>query len=291
MARCEFSQLVSPALWSRLDGAATQVATQVLCQRFDRDIALLGLFGQGLQRDGVQVAAELAGKTPLCRVTHLFRCGDALHGSRGLQRLDRKDGLFPLCVCLPTQAVRLAAGQDFIQHHTQGIHVGAGGDGFTADLLRCRVMQGEGAHFRTWMQGRGLAWIIQQFGDAEIEQAYLPTRCDQDVGRLEVAVHDQVGMCVADRVADLQEQFQACFHRDFMGLAVIGDGNAFHVLQCEIRLAFAADACIQQACDVGVFQLGQDFALAAEAQAQAGIGQARTQQFQCYLALVQAIGA
>ena len=48
-----------------------------------------------------------------------------------------------------------------------------------------------------------------QLRDAEVEQAHVAGGRDQDVRRLEVAVDDQVGVRVADRVADLVEQVAA----------------------------------------------------------------------------------
>ena len=151
-------------------------------------------------------------------------------------------------------------------------------------------MQGEGADFGTRMHGHRFG-IVQQLGDAEVQQAHVAGRRDQDVGRLEVAVDDQVRVCVADGLADLQEQREPRFHAHVVGLAVIGDRHALDVFQRQVGLALAADAGIEQACDVGVFEAREDLALTGEAQPQVGVGQPGAQQLQRDPALVQPIRA
>ncbi len=98
-------------------------------------------------------------------------------------------------------------------------------------------------------------------------------------------------MGVADRFADLQEQPDPLLHGQAAGVAVVGDRDTFHVLQRQVRLAFAADSGVEQPCDVGVRQARQDFALAAEAKSQVGIGEAGPQQLERHLPLVQSVGA
>ena len=104
-------------------------------------------------------------------------------------------------------------------------------------------------------------------------------------------MHDQVGMRVADRFADLAEQVEAGGDVELARLAITGDRLAVDVFQREVGLPVLVDAGIQQARDVGMGEAGEDFAFAVEALAQAGIGQPGAQQLQCDLALVQAIGA
>ena len=55
---------------------------------------------------------------------------------------------------------------------------------------------------------RGAFVLAQQLGDAEVEQLHLALGIDQDVGRLQVAMHDQVLVRVLDRAEHLQEQPQ-----------------------------------------------------------------------------------
>ena len=113
-----------------------------------------------------------------------------------------QDRLLPLRIGLALEPVGLGVGQQFVQHHAERVHVGHGRDRFAADLLRRGVVQREGAHAGARVLDHRLL-AVEQLGDAEIEQAHFAGGRHQDVGRLEVAVHDQVGVRVADRIADL----------------------------------------------------------------------------------------
>ncbi len=141
------------------------------------------------------------------------------------------------------------------------------------------------------MRGRLAVVVVQQLGDAEVQQFHLAVGGDQDVGGLQVAVHDQVGVRVADHRAHLQHQLQAALQRQRQPLAVIGDRLAFDIGQRQVRLPLQVHARIEQLGQVGMLQPGQDLALAAEALAQAGVGVAAAQQLQGDLALVQTVGA
>ena len=54
---------------------------------------------------------------------------------------------------------------------------------------------------------------VDQLGDAEVEELGLSRRRDEDVGRLDVAVHDQAAVRVLHRVAQLGEQPEAPLER------------------------------------------------------------------------------
>src|SRR5690606_41723768 len=80
--------------------------------------------------------------------------------------------------------------------YPQRIDIGEGRHRLAADLLRGRVVQGERAR-----AGAGVVrqvGAVEQLGDAEVEQAHLVQRRDQDVGRLEVAVDAEGGVRVAE---------------------------------------------------------------------------------------------
>jgi hypothetical protein len=91
-------------------------------------------------------------------------------------------------------------------------------------------------------------------------------------------VDDQVGVRVADRFAGLQEQPQAHVQRLRVGAAPVGDRFAVDVFQRQVGLV-VADAGVEQARDVRMFQPREDLALAGEAQAQLGIGESRRNSF------------
>ncbi len=291
MAAHVLARAVGQAVWPRVHRLAVEPALQVQRQRLHRGIALLGLLRHRLEHDVVEVAGHLVRLPAHPRIRSVPAAGRlALQRLRGTHGIDVEDRVLPLRIALALELVGLAAGQDLVEHHAQRIHVGHGGDRLAADLFGRGVVQGERAQAGAGVVER-LLGRVEQLGDAEVEQAHVVEWRDQDVRRLEVAVHDQVGVRVADRVADLQEQLHARGHARPARAAPVGDRFAFHVFQREVGLVVAADAGVEQARDVRVLQPREDLALAGEAQAQVGIGQARAQQLQRDPPLVQAVRA
>ena len=60
---------------------------------------------------------------------------------------------------------------------------------------------------------------------------------DKDVGRLEVAVNNQVGMRVGDGAEDVEEEPQPRLDPECVIVAVGVDGGAVDVLDDEVRLS------------------------------------------------------
>ena len=93
----------------------------------------------------------------------------------------------------------------------------------------------------------------------------LAVRGDQDVGRLEVAVHHQAAVGAVDRRADALEEPQPLLQAEARAApAVLVDRHALHPLQHEERPAVGGAAAVEQAGDAGVIQPGEDLALAHE---------------------------
>ena len=62
---------------------------------------------------------------------------------------------------------------------------------------------------------------VHQLRDAEVEQLRRAAGRDQDIGRLDVAMDDQVLMRVLDRGADLEEERQARAQVEALFVAVL----------------------------------------------------------------------
>ncbi len=77
----------------------------------------------------------------------------------------------------------------------------------------------------------------QEPGDAEVEQLRLSFRRHENVGRLEVAMDDQILVRVGDRGADFAEQLQPFVHRERMRRAVVQEWPPLHILHDEEGLA------------------------------------------------------
>ena len=94
---------------------------------------------------------------------------------------------------------------------------------------------------------RVVAGQVDQLGDAEIEQLYLAALVDENVGRLEIAMHHQMPMCVRHRRQNLPEQFQALGNAGFLLGDEIGERLAFDVFHRQpagaVRFATGDDFC------------------------------------------------
>jgi len=93
---------------------------------------------------------------------------------------------------------------------------------------------------------------IQDLGDAEVEQFRFSVGGDQDIARLQVAMHDQIPVQIGGGRADLEEQCDLLPHAQTRGKNV--DGFAIDVFHGQKRLAARQMAGIQHASDVRVSQ-------------------------------------
>ena len=85
--------------------------------------------------------------------------------------------------------------QQQIQQHPKCIHVGCGCNGTAGHLLGCCKLWGQGTPLlRKLRRCSGISLTREQFGDAEIQQLYLSIVSDEDVGGLEIAMNDQIGV-------------------------------------------------------------------------------------------------
>ena len=110
--------------------------------------------------------------------------------------------------------------------------------GAAENLFRARILgRQQPVVHACQRQHRGRIAGIEQLGDAEVEQLGRAFGGDQDVGRLEVAMHDQVLVRVLNRRADLQEQLQARAHVELLPIAITIERLAVDVLHDEVRLA------------------------------------------------------
>jgi hypothetical protein len=93
--------------------------------------------------------------------------------------------------------VRLHAGEQLVENQPERVDVAGGSQRIATHLLRARVCRRHhaesGARHRLVRGGHG--WI-EQLGNAEVEELDLPGRRHQNVPWLQVAMQDQVLMCV-----------------------------------------------------------------------------------------------
>jgi hypothetical protein len=160
-------------------GQTRQVASQILREGFDRRVAAGRRLAQRLEHDRVQVRVR-AGRL------RLFL-------AYGLPQLQR---------CTGADAVGAAAGEQLVQDDAQRVDVRSGRQGLAPELLRAGI----GRCHRPELGDRGRRDRIDELRHAEVQQLGHVAGGDEDVGRLEVAVDDQVLVGVLDRRAHRAEQ-------------------------------------------------------------------------------------
>jgi hypothetical protein len=116
--------------------------------------------------------------------------------------------------------------------------------------------------------GRQLVRFIrfaQQSGNAEVEQLHLTILGHENVARLEVAVHHEIGMGVLHGGTHLEQQPEPRAHIECACIGEVGDGCTLHVLHHDVRLAVFGHTAVQQRGDVGVAEVGEDLPFVPEA--------------------------
>ena len=92
------------------------------------------------------------------------------------------------------------------------VDVDGGRERLPGDLLRCGVIERErAAGVAGELRFVGGA-LLHQLRDAEIEELHLPALRYEDVGGLQVAVQDKVGVRVRDRIDHLIDEIQPLLH-------------------------------------------------------------------------------
>lgn len=210
------AQAITAFVATCLHRIATQPAADVVGQRQRTRIALAGIACSGQRHDAVQVAAQL----PLQRIDrHPASLRDGPRAFRRIAAQARERDGHPRIVIRPRQSARQHAHQQ-----AELVHIAGGGDRPALLLLG----RGPGRGHRL---GLGvLAFVVEQAGDAEVEQ--LGTACvvHQDVRRLDVAMHDQLPMRVIHRIARLGQQFHPSRKGGVMRIAPCGDVRTAHQL-------------------------------------------------------------
>src|SRR5262249_15598933 len=133
------------------------------------------------------------------------------------------------------------------------------------ELLRRRVVRRQDAQSRLRLRALGRGVSLQQLGNAEVEEARLALRVDEDVRWLDVAMNHEVRVRILDRRQYLQKQPQPPLDVEALAIAILGDRQALDVLKREERLPGLGEPRVIEARDVRVRQRREDVTLLREA--------------------------
>jgi hypothetical protein len=106
--------------------------------------------------------------------------------------------------------------------------------------------------------------VLEQLGNAEVEQLDMTVDADEHVRRLDVAVHDQVGVRVGDCLQDIEKETQARFDAERVLNAIPIDGLTIDVLENEKGLPDWRHTGVDEPRNVWMREAREDVALAAE---------------------------
>ncbi len=132
---------------------------------------------------------------------------------------------------------------------------------------------------------------MKDFGNAEVEQFDLSFRRDQRVRGLQVAMDDEILVCILNRVAHGREQDEPVPDAERLAIAVRRDGFACHVFHGEVRPAVGGDAAVEEARDVRVLKARENLALAEKAPQNLSAVRPAADQLECDLLFELAVGA
>ncbi len=269
---------VAHAVAPRGNRLVPEVSPHVVGHRLDRRVPLAGVLLQRLGDDGVEIAAqhaaEACGRGPAASRVRAGRVGverGVLDHVGQPRRIFLDDGANQRGGGAHGASRGMAPAEQHVEQDAERVDVGGCRHRCADELLRGGILRREcAAHLARQCLGLGtargipLGGRIGQLRDAEVEQLHLAVDAHQDVGRLDVAVDDEVGVGVRHAVEDIEEQAQPGLDRERVLVRVAIDGQAVDQLDDQVGLAGRRDAGIHQMGDARVLQPREDRAFAAE---------------------------
>ena len=132
---------------------------------------------------------------------------------------------------------------------------------------------------------------IDELGDAKVEQFYAPLVIDKDVGRLEIAVHNQSRMRMGNRIDNVDEHPDTRSSGQVAARRELGHRDTLNELHDNVGPALFGDTCVEELRDVGVIQPSEHLLLLQEQLPGAIIDTADRRHLDGHLAIEAAVAA
>ena len=156
--------------------------------------------------------------------------------------------------------------QQLEDQHPEGVDVGAGRDRLTGHLLGTRIgRRPRGAELVSDVSG-----LRRREGDPEVGQVHVAFVVEQQVARLDVAVHDARMMSRAQCATDLIHDPHGLVEIERAVDETILDGPAAQPAHHEVRAARLSPEVVQRH-DVGMLEAGDELRLALEPADERGV--------------------
>ena len=235
----ELADAISQRVRARQHRAPVEVTPKIVGESLCRWIAPLGLARERLTHDGVEVAAQSASPAPPLRGRAADSKARALRrGGGGLAVRTRLARPSP-----PLRRRRLVREQ-LEGQRSEAPHIGGGGGRLAGELLGRGIGRRQDARFTPVCRGEPSgARIVAMPKSSSLSS---PLGRDQHVGRLEVAMDDQVAVGVRDRVARHQQEAEAILDRERALLGEEVDGLAVHALHDQVGTSVGERAAVDQ---------------------------------------------
>lgn len=161
--------------------------------------------------------------------------------------------------------VGVLAGEEFVEDDAEGVDIGADVDevGVAAGLFGGHVR--EGSHELAGDGDEGVGGFGDLLGEAKVEDADVAGVVDEDVGGLEIAVHDALLVGVVDGFADDGEEGEGLLEGEFVLLNEGGDGQSSDIVHGVVEVSIGGDAAVEDGDDVGMAEGGDELDFAFEA--------------------------
>lgn len=230
-----------------------------------------------LEEDPIQVAPE---PPPQVRRLFLssrsrsppFRFRERREGGAGFGGEGFPDGFQHAVDAVAAQGPRIdrrPARQHFVKQDTQAVDITPAVD--VESLEACLLWTHVGGSAQEFVEMRDERLVGERvghrLGNAEVDHLrnIAPVLLgDEDVGWFEVAVNDALLVRVLDRQADRDEQRDPIRRGELPGVAILGDGEAPHQFEHEIRTSAVGGTAIQNPGNVGMVHERQGLALRFE---------------------------
>ena len=260
------------------NGVAVEEPAHVIRKAGGRSIAVRAVLLDRLHDDQVEVAPQISSQ-PVDVNPAALRKGGQLVTRKGTEpggrpgRFHFADDAADLVVALFPQRLlvegRLAHHQ-FIEQHAQAVDVRARVDvhAVGAGLLRTHVRR-RADHLPVLGEERLLGQpLVERLGDAEVDHHrrwFAVHQRHEDIRGFDIAMDDTFVVRVLDGLAHHLEELQPFLGGKVLAIAVVGDGNALHVLHHEVGAPGLRRTTIEHAGDIGMIHQRQRLALSLEA--------------------------
>src|SRR6185437_1725021 len=148
---------------------------------------------------------------------------------------------------------------------------------------RCELRShGVTAFEREQRRGCRIRVVDKEFGNAKVQKLHFAFAADQYIGRLDVAMDDEVGVGVRNGGENIQKKLDSFIHAEHALITIFVELFTLDILENEIGFPIGGHAGVRQRRDVRMRKLAENSALALEAFGCSFSNQGKIQKLDCH---------